>query len=316
MSEYWTVGEFARRAGVTVRTVQFYDQQKLLAPSAKGPQNRRLYSEEDERELQRILVLKFLGNSLSDIRKVLAHKLDGVELSELIDRQVELLGRDLVRLMHRMSALRALRAQVSDGESPDWAGIAGLIDEAGSNPSTLRHSMHEQDSRQPADGRDELAQWQDVIVTALGLMAAGVSPDDPWAHEIALRYVRLCDRLGQHRPSEFIPLDDGPRPRVARRAAPLRRRVSRLGGGRGPLPSGGPRGRAGRADRLTLAAALGGNAATPRSQRAAWPRRLACRGQAARSSRPTPAVGARGGGGVAGHAAGYIPGKPVWRSAS
>ena len=60
MSEYWTVGEFARRAGVTVRTVQFYDQQKLLAPSAKGPQNRRLYSEEDERELQRILVLKFL----------------------------------------------------------------------------------------------------------------------------------------------------------------------------------------------------------------------------------------------------------------
>lgn len=208
MSEYWTVGEFARRAGVTVRTVQFYDQQKLLAPSAKGPQNRRLYSEEDERELQRILVLKFLGNSLSDIRKVLAHKLDGVELSELIDRQVELLGRDPVRLMHRMSALRALRAQVSDGESPDWAGIAGLIDEAGSNPSTLRHSMHEQDSRQPSDARDELAQWQDVIVTALGLMAAGVSPDDPWAHEIALRYVRLCDRLGQHRPSEFIPLDD------------------------------------------------------------------------------------------------------------
>ena len=98
MSEYWTVGEFARRAGVTVRTVQFYDQQKLLAPSAKGPQNRRLYSKEDERELQRILVLKFLGNSLSDIRKVLAHKLEGGELTELIDRQVELLGRDLVRL--------------------------------------------------------------------------------------------------------------------------------------------------------------------------------------------------------------------------
>ena len=208
MSEYWTVGEFARRAGVTVRTVQFYDQQRLLAPSAKGPQNRRLYSEEDERELQRILVLKFLGNSLSDIRKVLAHKLDGGELSELIDRQVELLGRDLVRLMHRMSALRALRAQVGDGESPDWAGIAGLIDESGSNPPTLRHSMHEERSRRPGEEPGEAAQWRDVIVTALGLMAAGVSPDDPWAHEIALRYSCLCDRLGRHRPSEFIPFDD------------------------------------------------------------------------------------------------------------
>ena len=87
MSEYWTVGEFARRAGVTVRTIQYYDQQKLLKPSAKGPQNRRLYSREDERELQRILVLKFLGNSLSDIRSALAGGFDGPEVAELIDRQ-------------------------------------------------------------------------------------------------------------------------------------------------------------------------------------------------------------------------------------
>lgn len=179
MSEYWTVGEFARRAGVTVRTVQFYDQQKLLAPSAKGPQNRRLYSKEDERELQRILVLKFLGNSLSDIRKVLAHKLEGGELTELIDRQVELLGRDLVRLMHRMATLRALRKQVGDGESPDWEGIAGLIDESGANPSALRHSMHEDAPLQAGAERAEIARWQDLIVAALGLMAAGVSPDDP-----------------------------------------------------------------------------------------------------------------------------------------
>lgn len=207
MSEYWTVGEFARRAGVTVRTVQFYDQQKLLAPSAKGPQNRRLYSKEDERELQRILVLKFLGNSLSDIRKVLAHKLEGGELTELIDRQVELLGRDLVRLMHRMAALRALRKQVGDGESPDWEGIAGLIDESGANPPVLRHSMHEDAPLQAGAERAEIARWQDLIVAALGLMAAGVSPDDPWAREAALRYTRLCDQLGSHLPSEFIPLD-------------------------------------------------------------------------------------------------------------
>lgn len=207
MSEYWTVGEFARRAGVTVRTVQFYDQQKLLAPSAKGPQNRRLYSKEDERELQRILVLKFLGNSLSDIRKVLAHKLEGGELTELIDRQVELLGRDLVRLMHRMATLRALRNQVGDGESPDWEGIAGLIDESGANPSVLRHSMHEDAPLQAGAERAEIARWQDLIVAALGLMAAGVSPDDPWAREVALRYTRLCDQLGSHLPSEFIPLD-------------------------------------------------------------------------------------------------------------
>lgn len=143
MPEYWTVGELARRAGVTVRTIQFYDQQKLLAPSAKGPQNRRLYSEEDERELQRILVLKFLGNSLSDIRRVVSHELDGEEFEGLIDQQVEVLGHDLARLMRRMAALRAIRRRVRQGDDPDWAEIAHTIDPSGSQPSAMRHSQHE-----------------------------------------------------------------------------------------------------------------------------------------------------------------------------
>ena len=42
---YLTVGELARRVGVTVRTIQYYDQQGLLSPSAKGPQNQRLYTD-------------------------------------------------------------------------------------------------------------------------------------------------------------------------------------------------------------------------------------------------------------------------------
>ena len=33
---YLTIGELARRVGVTVRTIQYYDQQGLLSPSAKG----------------------------------------------------------------------------------------------------------------------------------------------------------------------------------------------------------------------------------------------------------------------------------------
>ena len=57
-SEYLTVGELARRVGVTVRTIQYYDQQGLLSPSAKGPQNQRLYTDDNVQVLYRILTLK------------------------------------------------------------------------------------------------------------------------------------------------------------------------------------------------------------------------------------------------------------------
>lgn len=219
MGEYWTAGEFARRSGVSVRTVQFYDQRHLLEPSAKGPQNQRLYSEADECRLKRILVLKFLGNSLSDIREILSsEEMEAGEMGALIDRQAELLGQDLARLMRRMAALQALRAQVGDGARPDWAGMAGSIDPAGARPSGMRHSMHPAPASPEGDaggatpggpGPGDLAQWRSVIAEALGLMAAGVPPEDEWARGVALRYLGLCDRLGRHSPSEFVPLDGG-----------------------------------------------------------------------------------------------------------
>lgn len=227
MSEYWTVGEFARRASVTVRTIQYYDQQKLLKPSAKGPQNRRLYSREDERELQRILVLKFLGNSLSDIRSALAGGFDGPEVAELIDRQAELLGRDLDRLLRRMATLRELRDQVVSGDDPDWGEIAGAIDQGGAYASSMRHSVHEPEGSRAKEGepgapeglphvkrngdRSDVTRWHEVIAEALGLMAAGVAPGDPWAQEVAARYRALCAAHGARRPSEFIPLGDAAR---------------------------------------------------------------------------------------------------------
>ena len=48
MSQY-TTGEMAKACGVTVRTVQFYDQKGILIPSALSEGGRRLYSEDDLR---------------------------------------------------------------------------------------------------------------------------------------------------------------------------------------------------------------------------------------------------------------------------
>ena len=46
MAQY-TTGELAKECGITVRTVQFYDQKGILVPSARTEGGRRLYSEED-----------------------------------------------------------------------------------------------------------------------------------------------------------------------------------------------------------------------------------------------------------------------------
>lgn len=75
---YMTVGEIARKMDVTVRTLQHYDREGLLSPSAMSEGGRRLYTDKDIVKLHQILSLKHLGFSLSDIKTgslLLTHRL-------------------------------------------------------------------------------------------------------------------------------------------------------------------------------------------------------------------------------------------------
>ena len=65
---FMTVGEVAKKMGVTVRTLQYYDKEGLLSPSAESDGGRRLYTDKDLVMLNQIISLKSLGFSLDDIK--------------------------------------------------------------------------------------------------------------------------------------------------------------------------------------------------------------------------------------------------------
>ena len=60
---YYSSGEFARMAHVTLRTVRYYDKQDILKPSLVTESGARFYTDEDFARLQQILLLKYLGFS-------------------------------------------------------------------------------------------------------------------------------------------------------------------------------------------------------------------------------------------------------------
>ena len=70
MSQY-TTGEMAKLCGITVRTVQFYDQRGILTPSALTEGGRRLYSGEDLKRMKIICFLRDTGLSLDTISRLL-----------------------------------------------------------------------------------------------------------------------------------------------------------------------------------------------------------------------------------------------------
>jgi DNA-binding transcriptional MerR regulator len=67
----WSVGDVARLAGVSVRTLHHYDRIGLLPPTIRSAAGYRGYDQADLARLQRILAYRALGFSLQDIARLL-----------------------------------------------------------------------------------------------------------------------------------------------------------------------------------------------------------------------------------------------------
>ena len=73
MSKY-TTGELAKLCGVTVRTVQYYDTRGILSPSELSEGGRRLYTDDDLRQLRIICFLRDMGLPIDAIGQLLAEE--------------------------------------------------------------------------------------------------------------------------------------------------------------------------------------------------------------------------------------------------
>lgn len=111
MASLYTVGELARRSGVTVRTLHHYDDIGLLVPSVRNAAGYRHYGDDDVQRLHRILAYRELGFSLEQIAALLT---DCGDLAEHLRRQRGLLRERISRLEEMVANVeRNLEAHVS-----------------------------------------------------------------------------------------------------------------------------------------------------------------------------------------------------------
>lgn len=68
----YSIGELARRAGVAIDTVRYYERNQLLDPAGRLASGYRRYGDSELRRLRFIRRAKALGFSLADVRALLA----------------------------------------------------------------------------------------------------------------------------------------------------------------------------------------------------------------------------------------------------
>lgn len=125
--EYYTSGEFAKKAHVTLRTIRYYDKQNILKPSAHTQAGARLYTDADLAKLQQILLLKYLGFSLEDIREMTLASADQQYLLESMRIQKKLLQQKIEEMQAMDEAIDSTMDAIQMKRTIDWNSMLDLI---------------------------------------------------------------------------------------------------------------------------------------------------------------------------------------------
>jgi len=108
---FLTIGELARRTGLTTRTIRFYSDEGLLPPAERTHAGYRLYDAESLARLELLRTLRELGLGLPDASAALAGR---SSVADLARQHVTLLDEQIRVLRLRRAVLRAIARNDSE----------------------------------------------------------------------------------------------------------------------------------------------------------------------------------------------------------
>ena len=102
---FMTVGQLAKKIGITIRTLQYYDKEVLAFSSVESEGGRRLYTDKDLVKLHQILSLKSLGFSLKDIKGGLISLKTPDDVAKALTEQADVLRKKIEQLKDSLVAI-------------------------------------------------------------------------------------------------------------------------------------------------------------------------------------------------------------------
>jgi DNA-binding transcriptional MerR regulator len=194
----WKVGELARRTGVSVRTLRYYDEIGLLAPSHHTAAGYRLYTEAGVIRLQQIKSLRNLGFSLEEIRRFLSRpdvspervlQLQIAHLKEQIGLQQGLCDR-LEEIARRWGS----EETVSTEEFLKIIEVTSMLDKY-----YTPEQMAELKQRRETLGDERIRQaegdWKELMEQVQAEMDRGTDPADERVQQLARRWMGLVQEF-------------------------------------------------------------------------------------------------------------------------
>lgn len=191
-----TIGELAKLANTTVRTLQYYDKEDLIKPSFYSEGGRRMYERKDLSVIHQILTLKTLGLSLKDIKTRLIKVESGEDIINVLQQQHTIVELQVSQLGKVLESIKMLQSEIVKTKTIDWekySQMMSLIKENNEYYWVLNYLDKDILSRitkvHSANENTFPIDWlKDLLIEVIDLNKKGVSPKSEEGQKIAKKW--------------------------------------------------------------------------------------------------------------------------------
>lgn len=212
--QLFSVGELAKRAGITVRTLQYYDNIGLLKSSLTEG-GRRIYTRSDIMKLQQILFLKSFGFSLEEINDNILSQKPNADLGNIFAQQREILQKQINHLENIVNMLDTAILETKIGKEISLDKLMTILDlmQQGNPYSFVIRYFEDEQLKSVADRFDSPEKYKllmnhakEVITQLDSLYLKGADPSGKEGQDLAAEWWNMVKEFTNGDPKLLKPL--------------------------------------------------------------------------------------------------------------
>lgn len=192
----YTSGEIANLSGLTVRTIQYYDNIGLLPSTGRTEGGRRYYNQEDLIQIEQIIFYKLLDFPLEQIKEKLIIDPTENELLDILNEQSLMLLQKMEHLHTSFATIEVISKMIETGRKPPFSILIKFLSSlpgddifsiapqiiAEENP-TLFNYFEDVESTKVF-----YHNWKEIMIESVILLNQGIQYDDIVAQDLAKRW--------------------------------------------------------------------------------------------------------------------------------
>ena len=124
---YMRIGELAKKAGISINALRYYDKEGLLSPSLVNESKYRLYTDQDLVKLIQIQTMKELGFSLSEIKKYIVTLDSPDDMVAVLTEHETAIEKRIEVLSESLKSIKALKEEVTQIQTMDFKRYADIL---------------------------------------------------------------------------------------------------------------------------------------------------------------------------------------------